>query len=830
MDPVKEKLNMLKRLASEKRTQQISPPQAAEKEQSQQQVQTQNSTIEPVSSSSVPRPSSLIAQNKYINRIRSMYNNEAAAAVATERSASIETPPPLVQAAVNSDSLVTTAGDLDESLHTFSASLQPAVNKYVRQLRDTFSLAPSNRATSIENLKRASLNTTSEQQQQLNQINRIKEKFSRLKSNNNANSFFESSSLIGTGFRSADSRDREQYKSLRALDYSINPIKHILSPPPLMKTISPEITNSNATAITSNNKLHKYQNSRTSDLSDFILFDNHESFKNVTSINDDFNRLVDKYAVDLKYQPENGIIRSTMNRDNAYTNSFNSDTPPVRIKKNEKVSEANSSSAATAVASVIVAPVQYRHQITTQPLKRTKSILKTPSNFFERSIHFDDHINIIPIDKTEEEKEEEEKENYKPIIENSQVTTKPQPLNQQRLNEPYANRSRLIKAYSYFSSSSNLNAPSEKSIRPANSYRSSCSFNNNNNEIENIKKRFLEPKQPTSDRSSASPAVVTAAHRSRIFIKSPTPMRELNLPTHSANANATSNYLSVPSSFIDVQNPSSNNNNKSRSPMPDNRNNRQRFMNKKKAAAAELSESQQRSQSVDLSKLLENFNRPPKSISPPAQTSSPSTVLVASNLNIEFNRKQHQQPMKSMNSLTSRPGFTRQNAFRASSKSFGECLDKCGQASDNYVQDRSPHVHGRQNKDKRSNHHHHNHGHRHRYSHRHLHKNSKNHRHQRSLNKSSSLTSSSQSSHSSSEFESNSSLTNSESSYMSEFENENNNAAAAAVVAGGGYPSKQQPVTMTTNKNKLVRKSLYYSSDDSVCGIPKSNVKKKSSK
>jgi hypothetical protein len=435
MDPIKEKLNLLRRLASEKKApiasalqqqQQLqnqqkaanSPPNASAHKLTRESSVNSNADLDSnnetsfsgslLGNAALPRPNSL-AYNKYINRIRSMYDKESQQRSASIEPAQINKPSthrqssPLIQSLTDQAREAPIFEDASRAPYDLSENevdddfvddptnnlLQAnSISKYLKHAKNNglFKM-PSHRAASVENLQRnnnvfgnqTQPGSSSQQPQlELNQINRLKERFSKpdtrhaslesgnIHSNYSVNNFL---SLRN------DTKARDQYKSLRGLNrfedfnaYAIDSHAKessvpIASTTPLtVKTVEPSITyeiiestsktppdaavvaavtaSKESSFMTSNNvgatraaggprgakQLHRYQRSRTSDLTDLIFGEEKErELKNENNneerstavgavINDNYNMLVDKYATDLKYTPETAIIKSTMNQ------------------------------------------------------------------------------------------------------------------------------------------------------------------------------------------------------------------------------------------------------------------------------------------------------------------------------------------------------------------------------------------------------------------------------------------------------------------------------------------------------------------------------------
>lgn len=153
-----------------------------------------------------------------------------------------------------------------------------------------------------------------------------------------------------------------------------------------------------------------------------------------------------------------------------------------------------------------------------------KSILKSPSTISEKSIHFDDHIDVIPFDQFSAS-------STPPALplppDFSPTTTGKHNLD---LFKPLTGVSQTEMAKNMLLHKRNTSSPPT-----AHQSQQSPHFSN---EIEAIKKMLLEP-VVRNNKSGVGELLETGDNRSnnrnqrsRVFIKSPTPMREIpNFPT-----------------------------------------------------------------------------------------------------------------------------------------------------------------------------------------------------------------------------------------------------------------------------------------------------------
>jgi hypothetical protein len=387
MDPVKEKLNLLRRLASEKKSSPMAQSMSIGSNKPTRESSI-NSNTEPDSinenpavSTSQSRPNSL-AYNKYINRIRSMYDKDSPVRSSSNEPAPVKTPmnrqsSPLAQtftdqskeSPINEEPPFRASFEISENedeftdLSTASNNKDNGISKYLKHVKSNgLFRMPSNRAASVENLHRnnhvfgSQAQRVGQQQHpqlELNQINRLKERFSKPDTRHasletsNINSNYSINNFLSL---QNGTRQRDQYKSLRNLNRVDDPnqydnsfaSKELPNGPKFEPSlpsesfpIAPEpVLTSGPIGSSKSKPLHRYQRSRTSDLSD-LIFGEQESERfepPVTIINEkkesqaeidtNYNKLVDKYATDLKYTPETAIIKSSMNQTRKYADTI----------------------------------------------------------------------------------------------------------------------------------------------------------------------------------------------------------------------------------------------------------------------------------------------------------------------------------------------------------------------------------------------------------------------------------------------------------------------------------------------------------------------------
>jgi hypothetical protein len=226
-------------------------------------------------------------------------------------------------------------------------------NKYIRNLQETLFA----RSDSLENLKRTSLSQMtlndplqlqSQQQQQQqqakqnNQIEKIKEKFNRrltleLKPNFNqtsSNRFSASLTpeIVSSSFNKFDQQQQQQQqhqmnnnnklrdnydpRAMNLTSRTMNDDEQLLNNYHLKlqqeKAQQHEQQEQTHNQSTPHRTMHKYQKSKTSDLSDIIL-NNAQVQSSQSSKDNIYKSLIDKYSIDAKYQAENSIIKSSLN-------------------------------------------------------------------------------------------------------------------------------------------------------------------------------------------------------------------------------------------------------------------------------------------------------------------------------------------------------------------------------------------------------------------------------------------------------------------------------------------------------------------------------------
>lgn len=346
-------------------------------------------------------------------------------------------------------------------------------------------------------------------------------------------------------------------------------------------------------------------------------------------------------------------------------------------------------------------------------MKRTKSILKSPSNFSEKTIHFDDKIDIIPIDRMNDD---------------------PSPI-------PFEPNSESHENFNQFSSYSNFRPVVAKS-----------------NEIEFLKKNYENYDNYRWDYfKDMSPlralAMNSANSRERIFVKSPTPMREIinerpSPPSNKFPSSSFNRYLEI-------------------NPNED----RNRITKRTNSASF-------RSQSADLSKLAESSSK--------------------NNFSLDCNLLPKDRPVPQLIPSNARPNLTRQNALSNKfTKSLADGMEKVGQKQE----PREHHSRSHRKKSRRKNY--------------------------RRKKYSSSLTSSSSQLNSSEITDTESTSTSfSSSSYDQKFEAKNRLPKPNTFDRKKRFNKQSfQSIKNRPCTGKKLTRHAFYSSDDSVCGIPKSSVK-----
>lgn len=345
-------------------------------------------------------------------------------------------------------------------------------------------------------------------------------------------------------------------------------------------------------------------------------------------------------------------------------------------------------------------------------MKRTKSILKSPSTFSEKTIHFDDKIDIIPIDRTTDDSS--------PV--------------------PFEHNSQSYENLDQFSSYS--------SFRPVVAKSNEIEFLKKNYEnYDNYRWDYFKDLSPLRNQ-----ALAMNLARERIFIKSPTPMREIineqtSPPSNHFSSSSFARYLAV-------------------NPVED----RNRFTKRTNSASF-------RSQSADLSKLIE---------SSPKNNFSPDSNLLP-----------RDRPVPQLIPSNARPNLTRQNALsKTFTKSLNEGMSHVGQKHE--FKDHISRSHRKKNRRK----------------------NYRKSKHSSSLSSLSSEIDSSELS----ETESTSSF--SSSSYEHKFEARNRLPRNVTIERKKkNHKHYIQSINNRRTGSKKLTRLPFYSSDDSVCGIPKSTAK-----
>lgn len=370
MDPIKEKINQLRKLAIERKQQQQTQNLNEENqltsvcdtatnssmvvdesesslvvyddkpEHLYETISDMTSNIQP---SQPPPPdtaelmrlvgSGVTPMSKYVNRIKDFYDKERASSleslgskslISQKKSKVITTPTaPNPAPEILNENLIGKQHALNGSDdETSVASMQSNVisranrapNKYINNLLNNFSFATSLRADSIENLKRindgeAACNNKSVYNSS-NQVDRLKEKFTK---------FNQPITSTATNQRLATQLD-SMVKSSNLDEKS----KELDETPELRFPVVGENENQVQDTIKqvsngSNRNPKKYQRSKTSDLSDVIFVKNdinNENGSDKKEVNafkrNEFDDLFSRYGVDKKYSTENAIIKSTM--------------------------------------------------------------------------------------------------------------------------------------------------------------------------------------------------------------------------------------------------------------------------------------------------------------------------------------------------------------------------------------------------------------------------------------------------------------------------------------------------------------------------------------
>lgn len=170
---------------------------------------------------------------------------------------------------------------------------------YITHLRNTFN-TNSVRSDSIEIAKRNSFVPESS-----HQIEKIKEKFSRINQSSQRNSYIHPAEM---------NKFASHYKSLRSLKTD-ELASESTKVEQLVKNLNQE---AKKTEVKPKKQIHKYQKSITSDLSSFILERDKEiqSRKDAQAnqLQDMDKKLIDLYSIDTKYAAESAIIKSSLSK------------------------------------------------------------------------------------------------------------------------------------------------------------------------------------------------------------------------------------------------------------------------------------------------------------------------------------------------------------------------------------------------------------------------------------------------------------------------------------------------------------------------------------
>ncbi|RNA07395.1 hypothetical protein BpHYR1_033676 [Brachionus plicatilis] len=546
---------------------------------------------------------------------------------------------------------------------------------YITHLRNTFN-AHSVRSDSIEIAKRNSFVPESS-----HQIERIKEKFFKINQPNQRNSYMHPGEM---------NKFASHYKSLRSLKAEeLQPESTKVEQ--LVKNLNQEAKKNEPKP---KKQIHKYQKSVTSDLSSFILERDKEieyrKAEQAREFEDMDKRLIDKYSKDARYAAESAIIKSSLSK-------APTDQKILSHLKDEETNKAAEPAESSRLSNPIVSAIA-------PIMKRTKSILKSPSTFSEKTIHFDDKIDIIPIDRTTDD------------------------------NSPVPFNSQSYENLDQFSSYS--------SFRPVVAKSNEIEFLKKNYEnYDNYRWEYFKDLSPLRNH-----ALATNSARERIFVKSPTPMREI---VH--------DHPSPPSAEF----PSSSFNR-----LLEINEDRTRFPKRTNSASF-------RSQSADLSKLAESSSR---------HNFSPDSNLLP-----------RDRPVPQLIASNARPNLTRQNALsKTFAKSLVEGMNKTHDSRKQEFKEHVPRSHRKKNRRKIY----------------------------RRNRQSSSLTSSLSEIDSSELSQTESTSSFSSSSYEQKFE-----PRSRVPRANNVERNKKNAQCLRRNTGKKLIRHAFYSSDDSVCGIPKSSVK-----
>ena len=369
MDPIKEKINQLRKLAIERKQQQQQTQNLNEDNQltSMCDTATNSSMVVDESESSLvvyddkpehlyetisdmasniqpsqpPPPdttelmrlvgSGVTPMSKYVNRIKDFYDKERASSleslgsksvISQKKSKVIMTPTaPNATPEIFNENTIVKQHALNESDDEASvASMQSNVisranrapNKYINNLLNNFSAASSLRADSIENLKRnvdgeAACNKSVYNSS--NQVDRLKEKFTKFNqpTTATANNQRLTTQLDSTVKSSNLDEKSKELDEILELRFPVGENENVV------QDQIKQVSNG------SNRNPKKYQRSKTSDLSDVIFVKNdinNENESDKKEVNafkrNEFDDLFSRYGVDKKYSTENAIIKSTM--------------------------------------------------------------------------------------------------------------------------------------------------------------------------------------------------------------------------------------------------------------------------------------------------------------------------------------------------------------------------------------------------------------------------------------------------------------------------------------------------------------------------------------
>jgi hypothetical protein len=778
-------------------------------------------------------------------------------------------------------------------------------NKYIKHIREA--LMSSSRSDSLDNLKRNSLLNGQESNASAT-IDKLKEKFDRMANNMQQQQHQQTQPI----------RNSLVYPSMGNLSTSGN--RYSLMNAPMASTLAEGLSelslpnrllqqqqqqqqlNSKVSIDASSlfmhakklsgspRQTHKYQRSKTSDLSDLIFArgdteqeqqqqEHHQQphnykhevvNKRVRKYEDELY-LSGKYDVDAKYQPENAIIRSTWSHANGSASAH---------KHSQPQSQSNEQHAGRGEVQHVVAKIAGAHgceasaNATTGKRTKTKSILKSPSSVSEKSIHFDEHVDVIQI--------------------NDDNSTQ---------NSPGSPNLSAPGGVGGLSNSSAVNFQplfvSERDLIKKMLLEPPRRFNVSNEFLQQQQQQQhqVQQQQPARDSPLKSSLKYGRSRTERIFVKSPTPMREIpsldnkETPAEALDKQETSEAFALAANNKDASSYNGGGVGGGK--------NRNRFA-KKKAAL--------RSQSVELTRLIDKnpmllrVEEQPDRLAHVHHSQSLKQTPHKGHKQQQQQQQQQPQPpqikaiinnydnMNNEQALAvagaNRPNLTRQNAF-TKTKSLGDDIDKLhlhhhhnhhqhhlGHLNQQQLQQLYQHQQQQQQQQQASpekHHRHHKHHHRHHHHHhRHKHRNrtsgggggggrgaegtSKSPANRKGYYRASSLTPTGSSSSESSYSESFTSGSSSSASSSPSHSDVNSNSYNNYIGGGGSSKSPKKKVTnasSTVNKKPYVDKSKAAlnahqqahghsrsvdvdkkklimqqkinneSSDDSVCGIPK---------